>query len=134
MAGAMRQPGQGVGRAEACSDDGRARARVDILARGAEPCCGKARSLRLLLQVPDLALADGRLAENVRAGDVGPVALHEGAEIHQHHVAVLQRLRIVDAVGIGGRLAEQDQRRTGRRRGAEALVGLGDEGLHLGRG
>ena len=85
-----------------------------------------------LLQIPDVALALGRLAEHVGARDVGEIAVDRRAGVDQDHVAVLQRLRIGHAMRIGGRLAEQHrvERRIAFR--AELAVRGGEERLHLG--
>jgi len=55
------------------------------------------------------------------------------AGIDQHHVAVLQHLRILDPVRIGGRLAEQHDAEIGAG-STDTAVRLVDEGLDLRRG
>jgi hypothetical protein len=132
--GAVRQAGCRIARPETGAVNDGAGGDVDILAAVAGLGGGEARGLRRFLQVPDVALAPGRFAEDVGARDIGEIAIDRRAGIDQDHVAVLERLRIGHAVRIRRRLAEQHrvERRIAFR--TELAVRGGDEGLHFGGG
>src|SRR5579883_1938234 len=69
VAGAVRQAGRRVARSEARAIDDAARRRVDVLAAVAGFRRREACGLRLLLQIPHLALAPRGRAEHVRTRD-----------------------------------------------------------------
>ena len=104
------RPGTLYPGSEAGIGDHLPRGGVHRFAGRAGPGGGQRGILRLALDVPDLPLARGRLAEDGRAGDVRLVALDRAAVVDQHHVALAQLLRLDAAVRKRGVLAEDRHR------------------------
>ncbi|MNR12207.1 hypothetical protein D3C85_1285500 [compost metagenome] len=83
--------------------------------------------------VPDAAESLGRFAEDIGAGDVGVIAVDQGACVDQHHVVGLQGAVALAAVRQAGVVAEGDQAEPGAALPAQSAVLGVDEPLDLGR-
>src|SRR5207247_3129510 len=105
---AVRQAGHFVIGAEPGVGNHLARGRVDCLARDARLRGGEGGRLRALLEIPDIDLAPGRLAEDGRARDVRLISVHVAAIVDLHDVAFTELLRRDAAVRERGVLAEAD--------------------------
>src|SRR5262245_56839619 len=104
VARAMRSAGQLVARAVTPLHVLRADRIID-LARGHADARGFDRDLLTVVHLlPHLALFGSRLAEHERARDVGLIALHRTAAVHEHDFAIANGLRLARTVWIGARL------------------------------
>src|SRR6185437_1817279 len=92
VSGAMRQTRNFVVRPEARICDYFTRSRIDCFAWRADLSSRKAGVLRFAFKIPNVALSLGRFAENKCARDVRLITLDTAPAIHQHHVALLERL------------------------------------------
>ena len=92
----------------------------------------KAASLSLLLVLPYLTKLSRRRTEDIGAGDVGVIAVDQGAGVDQHHVVDLQRPVALAAVGQAGVVAERDQAEPRAALPAQGAVLGVDEALDLG--
>ncbi|MCY1282946.1 hypothetical protein D9M70_318020 [compost metagenome] len=126
MAGTVRQTGELVVRPQAAGLQATARGGVDRAARRAEASRVEGRLLRRLLQVPEGTLALAGHAEHVAASDIRLVAVELATGVDQHHVAFLQYLGMLHAMGEGAGLAEQHDAE-GRSRRPHLAVRLVDE-------
>ena len=106
VAGAVRQAGKLIIRAETGRFQAVARGPVHIRAGSADFGCGKGRRLRVALGVPEETLPFRRFAKDIGAGDIGTIAMKNAAKIDQHHIAFAERLRMGHAMRIGRRLAK----------------------------
>ncbi|MNQ80450.1 hypothetical protein D3C85_954300 [compost metagenome] len=81
--------------------------------------------------LPDLAELSRGFAKDVGAGDVGVVAVDQGARVDQHHIVDLQRPVALAAVRQAGVVAERDETEPGAALPAQfAVLGV-DEALDL---
>ena len=112
----VRQPRHFVIWSESGLDDDLARRRVHVFARNTGPGRLEGCRLRFLLQVPDVELALGGLAEDNGPADVRAIALDVAASVHEDDIPFPQVARLDRTVRKRRRLPEV---RSDAARGAE---------------
>src|SRR6185369_1374889 len=120
MAGAMREAGKFVARAVAPLHVLRTHGVVDTSRRNVNSRGLDRDLLAVAHLLPHLALLGRGLAEYEGARDVGLIACHRAAAVHEYHFAVTHRLGLSRAMWIGAGFSQQDQRELGH--GTERCV------------
>src|SRR5262249_8624715 len=87
VTGAVRKSGDLVVRSEARIRDDLTRSRVDCFAGNAHFSCGKSGILGFPFEIPDVALMRRGFSKYNRAADVGLIAVHAAAAVHQDDIA-----------------------------------------------